>query len=118
MTRRPLRQLALGAALAALLGACAASAQPEGDARPSPTARGQAIAEANCAVCHAIGADGESPHADAPPFRTFSQNYPVNALAEAFAEGILVGHSDMPEFRLEPDQIEAMIAYLESVQNQ
>jgi Cytochrome c, mono- and diheme variants len=118
MTRTPLRQLVLGAAFAALLSACAASAQPEGDVRPSPTVRGQAIAEANCAVCHAIGAEGASPHVDAPPFRSLSQNYPVGALAEAFAEGILVGHSDMPEFRLEPDQIEAMIAYLESVQSQ
>ncbi len=118
MTRMSLRQLALGAALAVLLSACAASAQPEGDTRASLTARGQAMAEANCAACHAIGATGESPHADAPPFRTLSQNYPVSALAEAFAEGILVGHSDMPEFGLEPDQIEAMIAYLESGQAQ
>ena len=40
----------------------------------------------------AIGASGESPHATAPPFRTLSQNYPIESLSEAFAEGILVEH--------------------------
>lgn len=118
MMRLPLRQLLVGAAFAVCASACAASAQPEGDTRAALTARGKAMAQANCAVCHAIDAAGQSPHLDAPPFRDFSRNYPVSALAEAFAEGILVGHSDMPEFRLEPDQIEAMIAYLESVQAQ
>ncbi|MEM6665229.1 MAG: hypothetical protein AAF638_02370 [Pseudomonadota bacterium] len=34
----------------------------------SPT-RGEAIAVENCARCHAIGAIGESTHAEAPPFR-------------------------------------------------
>lgn len=100
------------AAFALALSACAAGAQPAGD----DTANGLRIAEANCAVCHAIGASGDSTHADAPPFRTFAQNYPVRHLEEAFAEGILVGHPDMPEFVLEPDQIEALLSYIESVQ--
>jgi mono/diheme cytochrome c family protein len=53
---------------------------------------------------------------EAPPFRTLSERYPVTALEEAFAEGILVGHPAMPEFRFEPHEIDAIIAYLQSVQ--
>jgi mono/diheme cytochrome c family protein len=78
---------------------------------------GRRIAEINCASCHAIGAAGESRHPMAPPFRTLSQNYPLNSLEEAFAEGILVGHPDMPDFQLEPGQIDHLIAYLNSIQS-
>lgn len=115
MARFPLRQLGLCAAFAFALSACAASAQPEA---PADIQAGARIAEANCAVCHAIGASGRSSHPDAPPFRSLSANYPVRHLEEAFAEGILVGHPDMPEFTLEPQQIEALLSYIESVQSQ
>ncbi|MEZ5670446.1 MAG: cytochrome c [Alphaproteobacteria bacterium] len=81
------------------------------------TAAGAAFVEANCAVCHAVDREGASPHRDAPAFRTLSQRYPVESLAEALAEGILVGHPDMPEFALEPDQIDGVIAYLQSIQD-
>ena len=54
----------------------------------------------------------------APPFRTLSRNYPVNALEEAFAKGILVGHRDMPQFQLEPAEIDALVQYLNSIQEQ
>ncbi len=82
----------------------------------STVAAGRQIAENLCAGCHAIGAEGESPHADAPPFRTLSERYPVRLLEEALAEGIAVGHEDMPEFQLEADQVEQLIQYLESIQ--
>ena len=77
---------------------------------------GLVLAVESCARCHAIADERESPHEDAPPFRTLSQNYPVEALAEALAEGIVSGHPDMPEFVFEPDEVAALIAYLESVQ--
>ena len=80
------------------------------------TMPGRQIAENLCAGCHAIGLEGESPHADAPPFRTLSERYPVRLLEEALAEGIAVGHKDMPEFQLEADQVEQLIQYLESIQ--
>ena len=84
---------------------------------PAPNIEaGRQIAERYCSGCHAIGPTGESHHPMAPLFRTLSRNYPVNALEEAFAEGILVGHRDMPEFRLEPAQIGDLVAYLQSIQ--
>jgi cytochrome c len=79
---------------------------------------GQAIVKANCSRCHAIGATGESPNPKSPPFRTLSKKYPVRNLEEALAEGIIVGHENeqMPPFEFSPSQVEAIIAYLSSVQ--
>lgn len=110
----------LGAAAMFLLAACAPTLERSetvlsAAARP---AEGRRLAEIHCARCHAIGTEGESRHPMAPPFRTLSRNYPVNALEEAFAEGILVGHRDMPEFQLEPSQIDDLVAYLNSIQEQ
>ena len=112
----------LGAcAFALVLGACVnaagPSAPPAAPANGDPQ-EGQRLAEIYCARCHAIGAEGESPHPMAPPFRIIGRNYPVNTLEEAFAEGILVGHRDMPEFQLDPAQIDDLVAYLQSVQVQ
>lgn len=81
--------------------------------------RGRAFAEANCGSCHAVGPDGESPYAASPPFRTLSQRYPIENLAEALAEGIGVTHGgavEMPEFVLSPDEIDDFLAYLASIQ--
>lgn len=73
---------------------------------------GRQIAERHCARCHAIGRQGESTHEDAPPFRTFGDDWPIESLEEALAEDIVVGHPDMPVFAFEPDEISDLLAYL------
>ena len=78
-------------------------------------ARGRTIAETHCARCHAIGPEGASPLGLAPPFRDLPQRYPVQQLAEALAEGIMTGHADMPEFTFEPDEIAALLTYLQTL---
>jgi cytochrome c len=78
--------------------------------------RGRTFAQTNCAQCHAIGRLGDSPIPEAPPFRTLHTRYPVEDLAEAFAEGITTGHPSMPQFQLDPAQINDLLAYLQSVQ--
>lgn len=77
---------------------------------------GRALVETNCARCHGIDTTDKSPHPEAPEFRTLSQRYPVDALEEAFAEGIVTGHPDMPEFKATPEQVRDIIAYLASIQ--
>lgn len=79
---------------------------------------GRSIVTGNCSPCHAVGAAGDSPDPAAPPFRTFASRWPLEFLEEALAEGIVVGHStvQMPEFVFDPDQIEAIITYLETIQ--
>jgi cytochrome c len=78
--------------------------------------RGREFARANCARCHSIERAGDSPLKTAPPFRTLHQRYPVEYLEESLAEGMVTGHSDMPEFRLEPDQIAEFIDFLKSLE--
>lgn len=91
--------------------ACASSGE-----HTSPTLRGHALAVQSCSSCHAVGRSGASPAPEAPPFRTLSRNYRVDMLQEALAEGISVGHPAMPEFQFSPDDVDALIAYLETIQ--
>jgi cytochrome c len=95
--------------------ACIIFASTLANAGSSPQELGRAIAETRCARCHAIGMKGESPVAIAPPFRMLSQRYPVEHLAEAIAEGIVVGHPLMPEFTFDPPEIDALLTYIESL---
>ena len=76
---------------------------------------GKRLVEGNCARCHAVGTAGVSTHPDAPPFRLLHLRYPLEDLQEALAEGISTGHPDMPEFVATPDQIDAIIAYIGSL---
>ncbi|MEQ8966918.1 MAG: cytochrome c [Azospirillaceae bacterium] len=102
------------ALLAGFLGALPAAA---GAADGPAAEHGREIAERLCAGCHAVGETGDSPEAAAPPFRTLHEKWPVEYLAEALAEGIVVGHEadvSMPEFRFEPAEIDALIAYLQA----
>ena len=69
---------------------------------PDDAAAGRQIAERFCARCHAIGLEGKSPHESAPPFRQIAAKGNVESLEEALAEGIVVGHPDMPQFQLRP----------------
>jgi mono/diheme cytochrome c family protein len=85
-------------------------------ASADPISHGKALVEVNCARCHAVGRTDKSSHPDAPAFRVLSQRYPLTDLEEALAEGISTGHPDMPEWVASPDQIEAIIAYIGSLQ--
>ena len=98
--------------LAAVLVSASAMAQPL-----SPSAqRGQSFARANCVRCHSIDKVSESPLKIAPPFRTLHKLYPLESLEEPLAEGIVAGHQNMPEFRLDPGQITDFIAFLKSLE--
>jgi mono/diheme cytochrome c family protein len=95
--------------------------RPARQAMPTPEPgngkAGRAFAQKNCSTCHAVAATGASPYAPAPPLRTLHEKYDVEGLAEAFAEGILVGHKgpkQMPEFVLTPEEIDDLLAYLKS----
>jgi cbb3-type cytochrome c oxidase subunit III len=80
-------------------------------------ARGFDLLSANCARCHAIDADSTSPNDKAPPFRDVVKKYDPDALEEALAEGIVTGHNNMPEFAFDPDDVTAIIAYLDTLKS-
>jgi cytochrome c len=83
----------------------------------SPSERGESIAKRLCARCHAVGETGASPMGLAPPFRDLSKRYPIETLAEALAEGIVVGHPAMPRFTLEPREIGALLTYISGLKS-
>ena len=66
----------------------------------------------NCAACHVTTAGEPRKHADAPDFAEIARRYPPSAIAEAFAEGVTVGHEDMPQFELTPDEIDLLLLFL------
>lgn len=107
------RPAALIASSTAVLAFSALAAGPV-MAQAELVERGRILADTYCSGCHAIGAEGESPLAEAPPMRTFKERWPVEHLAEALAEGIMVGHEAMPEVSMTPTEIDAFLAYLES----
>src|SRR5258705_11430031 len=78
--------------------------------------RGKTFALNNCARCHSIDRASQSPLKIAPPFRTLHLRYPVETLSEALAEGIETGHPTMPAFQLDPDQINDLLSYLNSLE--
>lgn len=78
--------------------------------------RGQTFVRANCSGCHAVDKVSASPLKIAPPFRDLHLRYPVEGLQEALVEGIVTGHPNMPEFRLDPGQAADVIAYLKSLE--
>ena len=101
--------------MALVLAAC--STPPDPAAAPAGAyAEGHAIAARHCAQCHAIGPAGRSRHPEAIPFRRLSELYPIEGLEESLVEGLMTGHSDMPEFTLTPEGANALVAYLQSIQ--
>ncbi|MFT3728120.1 MAG: cytochrome c [Terricaulis sp.] len=99
-----------------LLAACASSPQAS-NSEQRAIAHGRELARTNCSTCHAVMETGDSPMPEAPPFRTLSHNYRVDTLAEALAEGISVGHPAMPQFQFAPTDVDDLISYLQSIQD-
>ena len=99
------------------VGLVACSDQKKETASGDPLiADGRAIAEDQCSRCHAVGTSGVSLHPNAPVFRTILSRYAEDALANDLAEGIRIGHPDMPRIALRPEGVDALIAYLKSIQ--
>jgi cytochrome c len=109
-----------GKVLSCLVGLAAMNMSPPALAQQgtTPAARGESLLTTNCARCHAVGRTGASRHPAAPPFRTLSRKYKIEGLSEALAEGLSTGHPDMPEFVFAPEEVGAIIDYLQSIQQQ
>jgi len=109
MTRE--RQTLIFAA-AVLLAAGTASAAHAQD----PATRGRALLKELCASCHAIDRLDMSPRPAAPPFRVIGQSFDLDQFGGRLREGLASSHRDMPEFRFDPDDADAVVAYLRTIQ--
>ena len=92
---------------------------PEAEA-PTPDiermGQGEAMVENLCAQCHAIGAEDQSLHPDAPALRDLSKRLKLEDLRTPLTEGLITGHPDMPEWAFEPHHVDALLYYLDSLQ--
>lgn len=128
ISRSRLRAFFCSLGLGVALGACAtpaADVQSEtaavgwkGDSlrsEPTEVEQGRAIAERNCASCHAIDRKSASPRPGAPPLRDVLALYEADNLAYRFIEGMRVGHDDMPHFDFDVRAANSLIAYIGTI---
>jgi len=102
---------------AILLAAMAAGPVAPALAQQSPAAqRGLTFVRLHCAQCHSVDPVSDSPLKIALPFRTLIQQFPLETLRRRLAEGITATHPTMPQFRLEPDQLNDVMEYLKTLQ--
>lgn len=107
---------ALRALLATLiLGLAACAGHEETAAQAAQISDGRDIADAHCAACHAVGSFGDSPNAAAPPFREVLQHYSEASLESDLIAGMQIAHP-MPSFQINPQGVDALIAYLRTIQ--
>ncbi len=106
-----------GAGLAA--SGCATPEGPRAASRPNPFAieRGREIAEFHCASCHRIGPKGESPSLMAPPFHSLYISHSRLAFSKAVTTAAGEGPHAMPGYDLSRDQVDDLLAYLESARD-
>lgn len=77
--------------------------------------RGATIAAVNCSRCHDIGANGPSPHPLAPSFGAIAGQYPLDYLRNTLEGGPGAGHLGMPAIEIGGAEIEALQAYMRSL---
>lgn len=113
MTHFSLSRLA-GAAMLAGLGMAFLASEAYG-ADDTLIAKGKRLAEANCAVCHAIAETGPSKLAAAIPFRDMALDFDQSELEDALNEGVPTEHPAMPDWQMTPDQAAALAAFIISL---
>ncbi len=104
---------ALSAGFALSLAACAGQ-EPSAE-QAALISDGRDIADAHCAACHAVGSFADSPSAAAPPFRKILSHYSEANLQDDLTAGIQIAHP-MPTFQINPQGVDALIAYLRTIQ--
>ncbi len=103
-----------GIGLAVMAGVAVASTALADEHRESAF-RGKRIAEANCAVCHAIGGHDSSPLAAAPPLRDVGSRIRVERLREMLRGAVFLKHAAMPDFEPSDDQAADLATYITNI---
>lgn len=102
--------------LAAVFGSSGAAAALAADGQPR-LSRGQAIAEAQCGACHAVGLSDPSPTRINvnTAFRDLHKRYPIPMLVNAIRDGVIEGHDEMPAFRFSQSAMTDLLMYIDSL---
>ena len=102
---------------ALLMASCASAPEKVGATRaPSQQAvQGMAFAQARCSGRHAIGEIGESPRANAPPFRVLRVRLNTITWERTLADIAKGGHNEMPPLALDSADVSDVQAYIETL---
>lgn len=110
----------LVAGAATICAACVPAPAPSVHSpAPQPAAVAAAgasgYAQQRCAACHAITLTDSNPRPDAPPLRDLFKRYARDDLRRAFINGTHVGDPAMPTFRMTPQEADALVNYLRTI---
>jgi cytochrome c len=103
-------------AIALCTGLSTAYAQEPSEKLTGLARQGRALADRLCAQCHAVGHNGLSPHAGAPPLRKLGDRVDLDTFQNQLRDHFSSGHPDMPTFHFTRNDARALIAYLRSIQ--
>jgi tetratricopeptide (TPR) repeat protein len=76
---------------------------------------GRTLVEISCAPCHAVGPRGASPNTKAPAFHELQKRYDMLSLRTPITRGLAAPHDDMPQFKPSEAQLDAVVAYINSL---
>jgi cytochrome c len=107
--------VALLAASALAINSPPASAKNIFARRDTAAERGYRVAARDCAGCHALEKQGESPRLGAPPFRDIRRRYNEISLQREFEAIREVGHYEMPPTPISLSDGRDITAYIESL---
>lgn len=110
--------IALAAGALGLADAAAMPADAQKPGNRESVRIGREVARQHCARCHAIGRSGASPNPRAPRFPLIAERYPDNNPAPDLIDGVVVRHPGMPEFRLDEDATDGLVAYIRRISRQ
>lgn len=77
--------------------------------------KGAALADKNCSGCHALGAMGVSLNKDATVFSDMFRKHQLYALRRPVTQAILATHEKMPQFKVSPQDVDTIVAYINSI---
>lgn len=101
----------MGRATALIATLLLTAALPAAASQGRAANRGERLAAAQCASCHAVGRSGQSPNPKSPPFRNIAATYEEHSLQKKLTEIDETGHYDMPPIRLHSNEISDLVAY-------
>lgn len=100
----------------AVYGLMGAAASADDTSQAAILEKGQSIAAANCAPCHAIGDSDKAPVPtnELTSFRDLHKRFPILMLTEAVKSGSIEGHDEMPAFDFSVEDMAALLTYIDS----
>lgn len=116
LSRRPKGANLYPGLLVLILLAAPAVATAGENPLPASQARGHALARNVCSACHAVETKGASPNAKAPPFRALAGRHVPLTLQRRLADIAETGHYDMPPINLHADEVQDVVAYINSLE--